>query len=121
MAKAKKTTTSTSKKKAEAPAPEGLTIDTSLAAETAAKMIANRAKLAEATTTGKAASPAFKQLKDSLNNPHLQSLGSILDAGGMPKKSNQPSGFGPGKQIGHNQTFGADVNRKNIPRRTSGG
>ena len=34
------------------------------------------------------------------------------------KKSNLP--FGGGKQVGHNQTFGADVTRSGVPRRTAG-
>jgi hypothetical protein len=29
--------------------------------------------------------------------------------------------MGGRKQIGHNQTFGADVNRAGVPRRTGGG
>lgn len=115
MAKAKKTET---KKKPATDAGATPLVDTSLAAEAAAKMVANRAALAAA---GKSQSLEFKQLKDSLAKPHLQSLGSMLNSTGEQKKTGLPSAFGANKQVGHNQTFGADVNRKNIPRRTSGG
>jgi hypothetical protein len=43
-------------------------------------------------------------------------LDKILPSG--QKRSNVP--FSTGKQVGHNQTFGADASRKNIPRRTGG-
>ena len=46
------------------------------------------------------------------------SLGNILGQTSQYKKSNQPLG-GP-KQVGRNQTFGADVNRSGVPRRTPG-
>ena len=36
------------------------------------------------------------------------------------KKSGTPFGAIGGKQAGRNQTFGADVNRSGVPRRTGG-
>jgi hypothetical protein len=95
-------------------------VDTNLAAESAAKRVA--AGLAPATTTSNAPvkeSAAFKHLKDSLNKP--SGLAGMLDktAGPLQKHSNTP--FHGGKQLGRNQTFGADVNRTGVPRRTGGG
>jgi hypothetical protein len=45
----------------------------------------------------------------------------VLDQGapqGQKKSSAQP--FGHKQQVGRNQTFGADVTRSGVPRRTSG-
>ena len=112
-------------------------IDTSLAAEAAAKFVMNRALLGNAA--GGAATPApaqeqtgdeaqagdtkretsaFKQLKAGLNKPVSQGLGGILGNVNAGKKGNTP--FGGGQQVGRNQTFGADVNRSGVPRRTGG-
>ena len=113
-------------------------IDTSLVAEAAAKMVLNRAGgstaagasgCAAASTpqpqTDTAANPqdkretsAFKQLKQGLNKTGSQNLGGILGGVQGGKKSNQP--FGGGNQQVRNQTFGADVNRSGVPRRTGG-
>jgi hypothetical protein len=92
-------------------------IDTNLAAQSAANMVANRDKL---PTTGgeKADSASFKQFKDSLNKPAAHGPASFLHNSAPQKKSNLP--FGARKQVGHNQTFGADVNRTGVPRRTGG-
>ena len=95
-------------------------IDTSLAAQTAANMVANRDRLAAAQSGGeKRESGAFKQLKQSFLKPAVQGPGGLLQPQGNPKKSNQ--GFGGRNQVGHNQTFGSDVNRAGVPRRTGGG
>jgi hypothetical protein len=106
-------------------------IDTSLAAETAAKFVVNRALLGNAATApapeaadeeqagDKRESSTFKQLKAGLNKPASQGLGGILGTPNQGKKGN----FGPGggsQQVGRNQTFGADVNRSGVPRRTGG-
>jgi hypothetical protein len=58
-------------------------------------------------------------MKAGLNKPTAAGTGGLL--GNLPgyKKSN--SSFGPGNQVGRNQTFGADVNRTGVPRRTGGG
>jgi hypothetical protein len=110
-------------------------IDTSLAAETAAKFVVNRAMLGNAGSGAGAGSPqdqaddeagaekretsAFKQLKAGLNKPSLQGPGGILGGAGANKKGNSPFGGG-NQQVGRNQTFGADVNRSGVPRRTGG-
>jgi len=43
---------------------------------------------------------------------------NVLDKSGPSgsRRSDQPKG----PQVGHNQTFGADVNRAGVPRRTPG-
>jgi hypothetical protein len=110
-------------------------IDTSLAAETAAKFVVNRALLGNAAsrvTAGaapaqsdapaadeKPESSAFKQLKAGLNKPSVQGPGGILGGAGQNKKGNMPFAGG-NQQVGRNQTFGADVNRSGVPRRTGG-
>lgn len=92
-------------------------IDTSFAAEAAAKMIANRGK-AEGAEAGQKESDSFKQLKQSLNKPKGTLTNPLLANVQGQKKGNQP--FLGGQQVGRNQTFGADVNRTGVPRRTSG-
>jgi hypothetical protein len=91
-------------------------IDTSLAAAAAARMVANRDLL---NTAGpKKESGSFKQLKENLNKPAVTGPASFLQSTAPQKKSNLP--FGGRNQVGHNQTFGADVNRSGVPRRTGG-
>ncbi len=70
-------------------------------------------------------SASFKQMKQSLANPAASGLDSVLDKTARPgsRKAERPvhrprAGGGGG---GRNQTFGADVNRTGVPRRTSGG
>ena len=96
-------------------------IDTSLAANAAAAMIAG--KVGPTSSGGKSQpkkeSSAFKQLKAGLNKPAGGALGGAFGVvGQQQKKSGQ--NYGGGKQVGHNQTFGADVNRSGVPRRTPG-
>ena len=126
MAKAKKQAESSkggATKKASKPAAgaaEGVPqIDTNLAAQSAANMVAHRDVL-HATPDGsdKRESSSFKQLKANLNKPSVQGPASFLQSTAPQKKSNLP--FGSRKQVGHNQTFGADVNRTGVPRRTGG-
>ncbi len=106
-------------------APQTPQIDTNLAASNAAAMIGNRAVTGGGNTQGNANQPAkkesasFKNLKDSLSKPASQGLGGSFGNIGAQKKSGQ--NFGGGKQVGRNQTFGADVNRTGVPRRTGGG
>jgi hypothetical protein len=91
-------------------------IDTNLAANAAAAFVGN--KLSRNNPSGaKQESAGFKNLKQKLAKPS-QGLGSILDTTNQNKKPNLP--FGGGKQVAHNQTFGADVNRAGVPRRTPG-
>jgi hypothetical protein len=95
-------------------------IDTSLAAATAARMVTQRDALTASPETGeKRESGAFRQLKQSLAKPSGQGPAGFLQNTAPQKKSNLP--FGARKQVGHNQTFGADVNRAGVPRRTGGG
>lgn len=98
-------------------------IDTNLAAASAAAMIAQRAvdpatgqQLTRPQPEAKKESAAFRQLKQGLAKP--PSLGGALGAMPGQKKSNAP--FAGGNQVGRNQTFGADVNRSGVPRRTGG-
>ena len=93
-------------------------IDTSLAAQAAAKMVVNRDLLSKPAGEKKE-SGSFKQLKESLLKPAVQGPGGLLSPQGQQKKFN--TGFGGRNQVSHNQTFGADVNRSGVPRRTSGG
>ena len=124
MAKAKKSETAGKKKteKTKLPAVESApSIDTAHAAESAAKLVAAKLASAASPATGGRESSAFKHLKDSVAHPTSSTVASFLDksAGPGQKKSNLPH-YG-GKQTGRNQTFGADVNRTGVPRRTGGG
>jgi hypothetical protein len=92
-------------------------VDTNLAAQAAAKMLMNRAVGGPASTTPQKESGAFKQMKDALNKPQISGPGGPVTGGGH-HRSNLPHQFQ--KQKGHNQTFGADVNRTGVPRRTPG-
>lgn len=130
MAKAKKPAAKSSSKSENksksTPATGGIpAIDTNLAASAAAAMLASRANQpaaqpADASAAQKETS-TFKQLKENLSKPHSQALGNLLDKTAAPgaKKSNLPFAQ-QGKQVGRNQTFGADVNRAGVPRRTGG-
>ena len=93
-------------------------IDTGLAAQTAARLVAHRDELANVRTKGGEESTAFKQLKDSINKPSSQGPASFLQNSASKKKSGSP--FSGLNQVGRNQTFGADVNRSGVPRRTGG-
>ena len=122
-----KKSASTGKGKSAAPAAKGGSsmpmIDTNLAAQAAAKMLsAGRQSRggAAAPVSGQPQSAMFKQMKDSLSKPHLSGMNSVLDKSAPQgtKRPNLPGGRN--EQIGHNQTFGADVNRAGVPRRTPG-
>jgi len=118
-------------KPAPKPAPvQAPIIDTNLAAAAAASMVAHRdivagaAPAAPATRTApdqpqpqRQESASFKQLKQGLNKP-AASVGNLLGTPPGQKKSNLP--FAGQKQSFRNQTFGADVNRTGVPRRTGG-
>ncbi len=110
--------------------PRAPIIDTNLAAAAAASMVVHRdiaasaAPAAPATGSAPAQSEAprqesasFKQLKQGLSKP-AGSVGNLLGTPPGQKKSNLP--FGGQKQSFRNQTFGADVNRTGVPRRTGG-
>ena len=113
-------------------------IDTDLAAATAAKMLVSRAAsgAAQGAASGSAGSAAsggssegeetgekretstFKQLKQNLTKPQGGGLGSVLGGPVPGKKGNTP--IGGNQQVARNQTFGADVIRSGVPRRTGG-
>jgi len=93
-------------------------IDTGLAAQTAARLVAHRDELANARTAGTEESTAFKQLKESINKPAAHGPASFLQNSASKKKAGSP--FSGLNQVGRNQTFGADVNRSGVPRRTGG-
>jgi hypothetical protein len=117
-------------KKSAAAGSQAPQIDTNLAASAAAAMILNRAVTGGGSTGGGTAPPAaapaqrqesagFKHLKQNLNKPAAGGLGGVLGSVAQQKKATQ--NYGGGKQVGRNQTFGADVNRTGVPRRTGGG
>jgi hypothetical protein len=93
-------------------------IDTNAAANAAAALVGAKVAPATGGNQPKKESAAFKQLKAGLNKPSAGALGGAFATPKNQKKSNQP--FGGGKQVGHNQTFGADVTRSGVPRRTAG-
>jgi hypothetical protein len=104
-------------------APPGVPlIDTSLAAQTAAKLLAaglnKPSGNVNAENAPKQESALFKQIKAGLNKPHATTMSNLLEKSHGPDPSRTHQGFN--KQIGHNQTFGADVTRSGVPRRTPG-
>jgi len=97
-------------------------IDTQLAAQNAARMLAARAKLGAAARVGSSsASPkessTFKQMKENLNRPPAHLATSALGTALGPQKSGLPA-YGQA-QVVRDQTVG--VGRFNVPRRTAGG
>lgn len=130
MAKTRKTATSGGeaapkkpvrrlKKKAEAPAAAAGTpmVDTGLAAQAAARMLAAKAKLGGAeVAAGNKETSTFKQLKESLNKPASSLAANVLGNTFGPQKSNLPTHTQG--QVYHNQTQGSS--RVNVPRRTAG-
>ena len=105
------------KKPAAAPATGVPSINTSAAAAAAAALVGNKVSLGGGGTA-KPESAAFKAMKDNLHKPNTGGVGNLLGNVGGQQKSNLP--FTGGKQVGKNQTFGADVNRTGVPRRTGG-
>jgi hypothetical protein len=92
-------------------------IDTSLAAAAAARMVAHGGK-AEPIGDEHHESDAFKMLKESLHKPAGQGAANFIQSSAPAKRSGVPTG-GP-NQMRRGQTFGADVNRSGVPRRTGG-
>ena len=98
-------------------------IDTGLAAQTAAAMIRSRGAASSTSSAGsEQESSSFKSFKEGVNKPSIAGLGGILGTGGGQKKLGSSFGgkqsAGPG--AARNQTFGADVSRASVPRRTGG-
>ena len=94
-------------------------IDTNLAAQNAAKMLVNRNMLQGRAGAEKPNSAGFRQMKEGLTKAVSPASIPFLPGSGTQKKNAQD--FGVRSQVGHNQTFGADVNRTGVPRRTGGG
>jgi hypothetical protein len=123
MAKAKKNPARNApkpNKSASPTAPAGVPlIDTNLAAQTVARMLAARAKLKAAgeqpAEAGKE-SAGFKEMKEHLRHTAAHAANSALGTAYGPHKSNLPA---MGRdQVFHNQTQG--TSRINVPRRTAG-
>jgi len=130
-ATAKKTTTRSKKKPVVMASGAAPMVDTSFAAESAARMLATRAKLAraaggaaptDADSTGSAAethreSGMFKQMKENLNKPAAGGINTAMGNTFGPNKTNLPN---PDKgHVVRDQTT-SNVNRVNVPRRTGG-
>ncbi len=98
-------------------------VDTNLAAESAARLLAARVSTRAPSETAPThqESSMFKQLKGGLSKPAGQAMSNLLDKHGGPAHKKSPLPFAGPQQIGRNQTFGADVNRAGVPRRTGGG
>jgi hypothetical protein len=97
-------------------------IDTSLAAAAAAKMLVARPSkpaTSQQNPAGgsKAESAMFKQLKAGLAKPHAATMSNMLEKSHGPEPAKSHPAM---KQVGHNQTFSADVTRSGVPRRTPG-
>ncbi|MGH7176049.1 MAG: hypothetical protein ACREJC_01600 [Tepidisphaeraceae bacterium] len=104
-------------KKPAAPAGSPM-IDTALAASAAAAMLSagmNR----KSSGAKQPESAMFKQLKTGLAKPHATTMSNLLDKSAPPSQKKSAMPFDQ-KQIGHNQTFNADVTRSGVPRRTPG-
>jgi hypothetical protein len=102
---------------AKKPAATSPLIDTSLAAQAAARMVAHGAA-APSPAGEQPETAAFKKLKESLAKPTSTGVANFLQNTAPVKKSGQP--FGQQNQMRRGQTFGADVNRSGVPRRTGG-
>lgn len=100
-----------------APAP---LIDPGQSAAAAAALVANKVSASSPAQGPKAESSGFRNLKQSMIKPHAQTIGGVLDKMAPAGQKRSAAPFGAGKQVGHNQTFGADVSRRNVPRRTNG-
>ena len=90
-------------------------VDTSFAAEAAARMLAARAKMGNAQQAPQAAaqreSGAFKQMKESLNKPAAGGISSAMGNTFGPNKSNLPT---PDKgHVVRDQTT-SNINRVNV-------
>ncbi len=126
MAKETKTTKlqSASKKKIERKpptAPSGAPLIDPLQSAAAAAALVGRKISPLSTATGpQTESTTFRNLKDSLTKPHSQTIGNVLDKIAPNTRKWTGGHSGAGKQVGHNQTVGADVARRNVPRRTNG-
>lgn len=115
MAKSKKTPAKKSEAAA-APSTPAAPFNADAAAQSAAALLAMRARQGKSEAL-KSESAAFTKLKQSLTTPQVSAT-SILSDAGKPGKTPANSGFA--RQVGHNQTFGANAARTGVPRRTAG-
>src|SRR4029077_9990265 len=95
-------------------------VDTAMAAQSAARMLvagANKPQAQFPETGPKQESALFKQLKAGLSKPHSAAMSNLLDRSHGPEPVKSHAQF---KQLGRNQTFGPDVTRSGVPRRTPG-
>jgi len=123
VAKAKKATAvkTEQKPKAAGKPAAGPVIDPSKSAAAAAAMVANKVSAPPtATASAQPQSSTFAKLKESLNKPHAATMGNLLDKLTPPGQKKSALPFGANQQVGHNQTFGGDASRRNVPRRTNG-
>ena len=118
MAKPKQPSKSSEKKSAVKQQPSMPMIDPAQATHAAAAMIAQG--LRPPAPTGGKESAAFRNLKEGLNKPHGQTMSNLLEKSATAGQKKSALPFSTNKQLGHNQTFGADVNRHSVPRRTGG-
>ena len=47
-------------------------------------------------------------------------MGGLLDKVSPAGQKKSAAPFDPNKQVGHDQTYGSDATRRNVPRRTAG-
>ena len=118
---AKKPAKAHAAKSAPSTAPAAPLIDTGLAAHNAARMLAagvsGKSVTPPAKTPLRPESSMFKQLKSGLNKPST-ATSNLLDKTHGPSPHKAPNAYN--KQVGHNQTSGADPTRSGVPRRTNG-
>lgn len=97
-------------------------IDTDLAAASAARMLLARAagNVSPTAPSTVVASSELKQLKEAVSKPK-GALDNLLHSTAPKNAARTNVPFNQQRQVGHNQTFGADVNRTGVPRRTSSG
>jgi len=120
---AKKPAAKKSSSKSKSTGGGGPLVDTSLAAQNAARMLAAGLSLKKNSGTApqRPESSSFKQLRANLNKSTAPGgLDSVLDktGGPQPKRPNLPNASQ--ERLSHNQTFGTEANRVNVPRRTPG-
>jgi hypothetical protein len=95
------------------------TFDSTAAASAAAAIVGHKiTQPAQGAQTTESSS--FRNMKDSLTKTHTQTMGGLLDKISSPGQKKSAVPFADGKQVAHNQTFGADVSRRSVPRRTGG-
>ena len=95
-------------------------IDPSQSAAAAAALVGRKISPLAAATGPQTESTTFRHLKESLTKPHSQTIGGVLDKIAPNTQKWTGGHSGAGKQVGHNQTVGADVARRNVPRRNAG-